>query len=337
MIELATIAGSFVSALLLTVVVRRYSISSGLMDTPNRRSSHLVPTPRGGGLAIVVTFLGLLSAMFVMGAMTAANYAALFVPGILIAGIGWIDDHGDVRASLRLLVHAIGAALALYCIGGLKPVQFGGEFVDLGFLGNVLAVVFLAWFTNLYNFMDGIDGIAGSEAIFILLAAYLLGSADAPAGLSALQLGLAAACAGFLVLNWPPAKIFLGDVGSGFLGATIGIVLLMAAVSGALTPWSSLILVGVFLVDATVTLVRRMARGDAWYSAHRTHAYQQAIRRGHRHRTVSLVISAINLLWLLPMAWFANEYPAHGVFIVLAAWIPLIGVAIHLGAGRADR
>jgi Fuc2NAc and GlcNAc transferase len=197
----------------------------------------------------------------------------------------------------------------------------------------------LVWVLNLFNFMDGIDGIAGSEAVFIGLggaALVVVANPDTYGTVLGPSLALAAACGGFLVWNWPPAKIFMGDVGSGFIGCVIAILAIAAARenSTALLLW--LILGGVFFVDATITLARRVARGESAHEPHRTHAYQWLARRWNNHKTVTLAVIAVNSLWLMPCALAAALYPAWSSWLAILALAPLIGAALLAGAGRPE-
>jgi Fuc2NAc and GlcNAc transferase len=191
---------------------------------------------------------------------------------------------------------------------------------------------------NVFNFMDGIDGLAGIEAVFLASAGALLNAlAGGEFGTTAAMLALAAASAGFLVWNWPPASIFLGDVGSGFLGATLSVLALSASDSSAKIPlevWG--ILAGVFLVDATFTLVRRMARGDPWLQPHRLHGYQHLARRLKSHSRVTLIVTVINCFWLLPWAWIAVHSPGLAKVALAASLAPLFACALLIGAGRPE-
>ena len=214
-----------------------------------------------------------------------------------------------------------------------------GQVVDLSWLGQGLAVLYLVWLLNLYNFMDGIDGIAGIEAITVCGGGVLLGwlffGADWSAYLSLGQpaLLLAAATAGFLLWNFPRAKIFMGDAGSGFVGLLLGLLSLHA---GWLAPelfWGWGILLGVFVVDATLTLLRRLLRRERVYEAHRSHAYQHAARHHGSHIPISLTVAAINLLWLLPLATLVVLGHLNGLAGILLAWTPLVILALYYQAG----
>jgi Fuc2NAc and GlcNAc transferase len=256
-----------------------------------------------------------------------------------LAAIGFLDDHGHVPARWRFLLHLSAAAWALFWMGGFSAVTLAGQMVELGWAGNVLGALFIVWLLNLFNFMDGIDGIAGVETITISTsAAVLMGVAVEGTWLGAAQaaLALAAATAGFLVWNWPPARIFMGDVGSGVLGFVLAVLALWTAGRHELSLAVWLILGGVFLVDATQTLWVRVLRGERWYEAHRSHAYQHAAQRWASHKLVSLVVLAINLVWLLPLALAAVLWPRWELIYLAAAYAPLVVLAFTLGAGKSS-
>ncbi|MDD0998591.1 glycosyltransferase family 4 protein [Pseudomonas sp. TNT2022 ID1044] len=321
---------------LLTAALRKYAISRSLMDIPNARSSHAIATPRGGGIAIVVAFVASLVFLYSAGLISPSTFFAVAGAGIFIALIGFMDDHGHIAARWRLISHFAAAAWLLVWISGLPAVELFGTHVDLGWAGHVLAAFYLVWLLNLYNFMDGIDGIASVEAICTCLGACLLYWL---AGLDTLIWGpflLAVSVAGFLCWNFPPAKIFMGDAGSGFLGIALGGLSLQAAWESAPMLWAWLILLGVFIVDATFTLFRRLMRGDKVYEAHRSHAYQFASRRFGRHLPVTLAVGVINLFWLLPIAMCVTRFDLHGAFGVILAYVPLIALAIKFRAGDLD-
>lgn len=294
----------------LTGAVRRYAIRRGILDIPNARSSHLVATPRGGGLAIVVAFLIPATGLTAYGLLPGALAAALLGGGLFVAGVGWLDDRHGLPAALRAGAHALAALWALYWLGGLPSLNLGVTRLSLGSVGFVLGVVGIVWFVNLYNFMDGIDGLAGTEAITVAGTAALLiggirvgllpnpgmiGTAPGAASIALVSSLLVPASAGFLVWNWPPARIFMGDVGSGFLGFTFGVLAVASENSGALPLLVWMLLLGVFVVDATATLLRRIWRRERWTEAHRTHAYQLAVQAGHTHKQVTAAVLGINI------------------------------------------
>jgi Fuc2NAc and GlcNAc transferase len=321
----------------LTYWLRRYALHKSLLDIPNGRSSHSVPTPRGGGVAIVVSYLAALVFLFVDDALSTPLFLALLGSGLVIAALGFLDDHGHVAARWRLLGHFIAAVWALIWLGGLPPVAMFGSVLDIGWLGHVLAVFYLVWLLNLYNFMDGIDGIASVEAVCVCLSAALIYALSGFYELIWLPLLLVAAVLGFLFWNFPPARIFMGDAGSGFLGIILGVLSLQAAWISSQFLWSWLILLGVFIVDATVTLIRRLVRGDKVYEAHRSHAYQFASRRYGRHLPVTSAVGVINLVWLLPLAVCVTQFGLNGVIGVIVAYVPLVVLAFGFRAGELER
>lgn len=323
------------SAAILTSWVRQYALRTRMMDIPNDRSSHSVATPRGGGLSLVLVFSVAVVGLALAEQLSLPLAMALGPGGVLVAAIGYLDDHRDVPARWRLLVHGLAAAWALWWLGGLPSLPLFGVAVEPSWLGLPLGLLFIVWLLNLYNFMDGIDGLAGAEAVSVALAAALLlwlGGAPAKAGLMVL---LAAAALGFLLWNWPPARIFMGDVGSAYLGYVFAVFALGLA-PGLLNLWAWLILLGVFIVDASLTLMRRMLRGDRVHHPHRSHAYQYATRRWNSHAAVTITVVAINLLWLLPLAWAAMHWPHWGATLTALAWLPLVVAAVWLGAGRPE-
>jgi len=321
---------------LLTYCLRRYALHKSLLDIPNGRSSHTVPTPRGGGVAIVLSYLVALACVYGTDLVDLSSFMALLGSGFFIAALGFLDDHGHIAARWRLLGHFVAAAWGLFWLGGLPPIHvFGAEF-DLGLIGDVLAAFYLVWLLNLYNFMDGIDGIASVEAITVCLGAVLIYAFSGFPGLIGLPILLGCAVLGFLFWNFPPAKIFMGDAGSGFLGIILGILSLQAAWISSQLLWAWLILLGVFIVDATVTLIRRLVRGDKIYEAHRSHAYQFASRRFGRHLPVTSAVGVINLFWLLPMALCVTQFGLDGALGLIIAYVPLVILTIRFKAGMLE-
>lgn len=337
MMLLGICTGAFIAALVGTGLLRRYAQARSLMDVPNERSSHSVPTPRGGGVAVVFCFLCILPLLFQMGYIEKSLFWALLGSGGGVALLGFLDDHGHIAARWRLLGHFIAAGWALICLNGLPPVSFFGHSYDLLWFGYVPAALYLTWMLNLYNFMDGIDGIASVEAISVCLSAALIYQLEGNAEHGAALLVLAASIGGFLCWNFPPAKIFMGDAGSGFLGVILGCFSLHAGWVSADLLWSWLILLGVFIVDATWTLLCRLVRGETLYEGHRSHTYQIASRRYGGHLPVTLSVILINFFWLAPWAIAAAVGYVNALLALLLAYIPLLGLAIHFGAGRQER
>jgi Fuc2NAc and GlcNAc transferase len=257
--------------------------------------------------------------------------------GGIVAAIGFLDDRHSLPAIVRFGAHALAACLFVFALGAVPESALTDFGVHDPWIGACLVIVALIWSTNLFNFMDGIDGIAGSEAIFIGGAgAYFISMHPANPGLCLAMACLCAASGGFLAWNWPRARIFMGDVGSGFLGFTLPMLALVASWRMTIPLQVWVILFGLFAVDATVTLLRRMARGDRWFEAHRLHGYQHLARRWKDHLPVTVLFSAINLLWLLPWAWCAAKFPQHATLCLCLAWSPLIVLAFIVGSGRPE-
>jgi len=325
-----------VLSVVLTGAMRRYALARRLLDQPNERSSHVVATPRGGGVAIVIAFCAAMVWLWSVGDIAYAEAIALVGAGGWVALVGFLDDHGHIAARWRLLAHFLGAAWALYWIGGLPPLVLFGTEMQLGWVGHAAAAVLLVWLLNLYNFMDGIDAIAGIEAVTVAIGGALLWSLTTGSSAALAPAVLAAASAGFLAWNLPPARIFMGDAGSGFLGLVLAVFAVWSAHDAGQLFWSWMILLGVFVVDATVTLIRRILRGERFYEAHRSHAYQYAARQYGQHRVVSFAVGAINLLWLLPIATLVAFGKLDGLLATLVAYAPLGWLALRFKAGAKE-
>jgi Fuc2NAc and GlcNAc transferase len=326
----------FVAALmsaLLTGWMRRYALHAKLLDRPNERSSHAVPTPRGGGVAIVTTFLLALVGLTLVDAASVRLCTAVWGAGLTVAALGFVDDRGHVSARWRLAGHIAAAVWALGWIGALPALPMLGVAIDFGPFIYPLAVVFLVWWINLFNFMDGIDGIASVQAMGMGLGGALVWWLSQPVGDWFAAVLFAACVAGFLVWNFPPARIFMGDAGSGFLGLVVALFALWSARQTPQLFFSWLILGGCFMVDATTTLVRRVRRGDRFYEAHRSHAYQYAARIHGSHKLVTLAVLAINTLWLLPIAVAVAMHWVDGFLGMALAFAPLAWLAFRYKAG----
>ncbi|NIL15036.1 glycosyltransferase family 4 protein [Pseudomonas sp. AN3A02] len=321
----------------LTAGLRRYALARSIIDIPNARSSHSVPTPRGGGVAIVLAFLFALPFLGWMHVVASDVLIAVGGAGALIAIIGFMDDHGHIAARWRLLGHFVASAWALFWLGGLPPVVIFGMTINSGLAGGVFAAFYLVWMLNLYNFMDGIDGIASVEAICVSLGACLIYWLCGYEDLVWLPLILATAAVGFLCWNFPPARIFMGDAGSGFLGMVLGAISIQAAWASTQLLWVWLILLGVFIVDATFTLIRRLIRGDKVYEAHRSHAYQFASRQFGKHLPVTLGVAMLNLFWLLPLALCVMLLGLDGATGLTVAYVPLVILAFKYHAGALEK
>lgn len=331
-VALGALALSFV----LVGAVRRIALNQNLLDLPNERSSHVTATPRGGGAGIVVSLVLAMGALWAIGLLSGWIWTVLMLSGSAIAGVGYLDDRRHLNAISRFIVHVGAAIFFVVALGGYPATGLHKWGLPAGG-SSAFSVLALVWGTNLFNFMDGIDGIAASESVFIAAAAGILNLMNGgDPGLTAVLFSLSAASLGFLFWNWPPARIFMGDVGSGFLGFIICACLMTTSLQGTLPIEVLPILGGVFIVDATTTLIRRVLQGDRWLEPHRTHAYQRMARRLGRHRPVTLMVVVINVMWLFPWAFATTRFPDSGRFCVVAALLPLAILSIFVGAGRRE-
>lgn len=273
-------------------IVRRQLLRHDILDTPNARSSHDVPTPRGGGIGVMIVLLPVWIAIAFAVPGEPGLTARWIIPlaAIALAAISWIDDLRTLGALPRLSVQVIAAIAGMAMLPG--PVFQG--FLPF-WLDATIAAIGWIWFVNLFNFMDGIDGISGVEAIGIGSGIALIGflALDAQTALPWHGLVIAAAAAGFLIWNWHPARIFLGDIGSIPLGYLLGWLLLSLAAAGHLQ--AAIILPLYYLVDATLTLLRRLQRGEKIWQAHREHYYQKAVQNGRSHSQVSSAVGMTNI------------------------------------------
>lgn len=307
---------------LLVGLYRRLAISRHWFDIPNHRSSHAAVTPRGAG--IVFALLSVLAACYLLPAFRVG--AAM---GLAVAAIGWLDDLRGLPARYRFIAYA--AAIGIFLLSGLPAAALPGGLA--GALTGVLAGLLLLWLLNLFNFMDGINGIAGTEAVFVLLGALLL-APGAAEGYRQLLGCTAAAVAGFLVWNFPRGRVFMGDAGSVFLGFWLGALAAWSVAAGDLVIWVWLLLPGVFVVDASYTLAVRLVTGQRWHQPHRSHAYQYLARRWGGHGRVVVLVLAINLLWLLPLAWLAQLALLPGPLALVTGYLPLLLGCYTLRAGQ---
>ena len=324
----------FLFSLFLTWIVRLYAVKYHIIDNPNERSSHTIPTPRGGGMAIVAAFIFVILVFFFMDKIESHFLYALVLSGGLIAVIGFIDDCRSLSSKVRFSVHVVASLTALFFLKAWE--------IDLPLLSwaptwlrIICLCFFLVWLLNLYNFMDGIDGIAGIETISVVLGMAAIFYFLSVSGILILiLLCLAGATAGFLVWNWPPASIFMGDSASGYLGFTLGILMIASMTEIQFPPWPWLILMAVFLVDSTYTLLVRMLSGQKWYNAHRSHAYQNASRKYASHKKITLSVLLINVFWLLPLSFVVILFPDYSIPVILVSICPLLALTFWLGAGH---
>ncbi|MCG3661035.1 MraY family glycosyltransferase [Aliarcobacter butzleri] len=295
---------------LLTYFIKNYMIKKSLVASVNERSSHTVPTPHGGGIAIAITwFIGLFYLYFIGQIENNLFYALLF--GAVISIVSFFDDIYELSPKLRLIIQAIVAIGGLYFLGGFETLTFGIFDIQNSIFTNIFAFFMIIWFINLYNFLDGINGYAGSEAIFLSLAAFILFGGNH-------FLVLAVAVLGFLYWNWNKAKIFMGDVGSTLLGYNVAIFTIYYANQEPTNFWIWIILFSVYWFDATLTLIRRKLNKERLSLAHKKHAYQRLTQAGWSHYKVTNYSIGLNILLFAIVYFISNIFVAFLIaFIVL--------------------
>ncbi|MGN5755599.1 MraY family glycosyltransferase [Acinetobacter calcoaceticus] len=336
MLIIWVILATFLISFLLTGYMRHYALKKNIIDNPNERSSHTVPTPRGGGVSIVITFLLVLVGLMISHQLQLTTGLILVAAGLGVAVLGFLDDHGHINSMLRLAIHFLIAIGAVSFLGGFSDVTLFNGSLHLGWFANIIAILFLVWLLNLYNFMDGINGIASVEAITTLLSlAFIYLLLDTQLS-SELLFIFAASVFGFVLWNFPKARIFMGDAGSGFLGLILGILALISLKTDPALFCAWIICLGVFIVDATFTLIRRVINGHKMYDAHRSHAYQYASRKYNSHTTVTISVLLINIFWLLPIAYLASQKVLVPELLLFIAYIPLILIAVFFDAGKTE-
>jgi len=337
--ELALFLTAIVLSAAATWQIRRRAVRWGLLDVPNARSSHTRPTPRGGGLAIVVIVLATAIAAVLLRQLPAVDSAALVACGGAVAAVGYYDDLKGLSAPVRFVVHLLAAAVAAGVLVGVDTAPAVLSAPLPRWLALAVVVVAVMWSINLFNFMDGIDGIAASQAAFVSIASAMLMTVlkDPATPWLILPVATAGACLGFLAWNWPPARIFMGDVGSGFLGFWLAASALALDRVGMLSIWTSIILGSVFVADATVTLVRRIVRRERWHEAHRSHAYQALARRWNSHRRVTMLLWSLNVAIALPLAAISVMEPGFARQIALATLAGFGLLALLAGAGDGEK
>lgn len=326
---LASLLLAFLTALWLTRHLTNPDSVLAVLDHPNERSLHARPVPRTGGLGILAGGLLGLSFLALVG-LPLPPLAGLLVAALVLAAVSYLDDHYSLPVGLRFAVHLLAAALVL--TEGLAPTAVGlpGVIWPLGHgLGVPAAMLFLVWMTNLYNFMDGMDGFSGGMAVAGFGTFSVFGILGGDPGFAAVTGLIAASSLGFLWFNFPPARVFMGDVGAPVLGLVAGGLMLYADRSHLFPLWIGVVVFSPFIVDATVTLLRRLVRREPVWRAHRGHYYQRLVQLGWGHRRT--------VLW---------EYGVMGTMVAggLVAyhggpaiqWLVIVGVgALYGGLGWA--
>jgi len=288
----------FIFSFTLTYFIKNYAIKKSLIAEVNDRSSHKTPTPHGGGIAIAITWFIGISYLYYIGNMNESLYFSLMI-GMLISIVSYIDDLIELSPQVRLFTQSFVAVLGLYFLNGFNEINFFFFSIQNQLLTNIFAFFMIIWFINLYNFLDGIDGYAGSEALFLSIAGFIFFENN-------IFLVLAVSVLGFLLWNWHKAKIFMGDVGSTLLGYNVAIVTIYYSNQESSNFWVWIILFGIFWFDATLTLFRRYKNSEKLSQAHKKHAYQRLHQSGWSHSDVVITSIKLNILSFLIVYFFSS-------------------------------
>jgi len=288
---------SFMLSAVLTYAYIYYAHHKNWLDIPNQRSSHSVTTPRGGGIVFVSIWLVIAAAAVFYSVWTVKQVLILLPGALIVAVVGFCDDRKSLSARYRAFGYFIAALISVYLIGNFNQLLVGQTLVlPLPWIGSILAILAIVWSTNLFNFMDGTDGIAAMEAIFILgIGGFFFWNVHAE-GMAMITWVLGTSVAGFLVWNKPPAKLFMGDVGSATLGFVIMVLALYGEKQYGVPALLWIIVYAAFIFDATITLLRRLIAREPVYLAHRSHAYQRLHQSGWSHMQVLCAYGCVNVI-----------------------------------------
>lgn len=308
------IAAALLGSAVLTRLAILHAHRRSMLDQPGQRRMHRIPTARGGGIGIVLVSCAALLVGVLDGSLPLAPAASLLAGLLLVAGIGWVDDHRPLSARVRLAVHVIAACLLVANLPGDEEATRG----SISMAPSVLKVLLLVTAVNFWNFMDGIDGLVASQTAWVAVCMALLFAWAGHPAWALLAALVAAASLGFLPFNFPRARVFLGDVGSGGAGFLCGALLLIGDGTGAASPWLLVAIPSALLLDAGWTLATRILRGRRWYTAHREHLYQWQVRSGRTHAATTLRYLGWNLLFVLPMLWLCRHQPGLAPMLSVA-------------------
>jgi glycosyltransferase WbpL len=322
---LALLIGAAAISYIAVIYAKRWALAHQIMDIPNARSSHSRPMPRAGGIGIVATSYTLVLIVAAIHGALGTPTLAVLAGGLAVAIVGLADDLRNLPAWIRFSVHVLAASAIVFLgvrVDTISLLPVGS--LSLGFLGAILSVVWIVAVTNIYNFMDGIDGLAAGVAVLAGVGLATMGAIRGDPAILLLSCTLAGSALGFLAHNFPPASVFMGDVGSGFLGFVLAALILLAGSTssdgGSAIPAG--LVIAPFLLDGTLTLVRRVIQGERWYEAHRSHYYQRLVILGYSHRAVSLLYYGLTMLAVLGAIAYVVFPGLTGLLLMLASIAP---------------
>ena len=323
-------ASCAIASWLLAHAYRWWAVRMHILAHPNERSAvtHTVPTPTGGGISFLVTLSGGLLVLW-MRADINDTVALAWLGPIVIGFVGFIDDLHPLSVKVRAPVYFLLAGWCIYWIG-FPELNIAGATIDPGTFGLVFGVLSLVWLQNLYNFMDGIDGLAIGEAAFVCVSVLVIGGERNMGDWNATLVVLLGACVGFAIINWPKAKVFMGDAGAGLLGLALG---MLALAYHQVSVWTWMILLAYFLTDACLTILVRLFRGEKIYESHNLHAYQH-LTRSFGGKRVLIGVLLVDTVWLYPLALLSQIFPNAGSGLLVLASVPLLICQYLCGAGQ---
>ena len=318
----------FVASTALTLVYKKIATDLNILSVKNHRTLHYLPTPRGGGIVFSLLSILAIFLIFWNWQLTEELLLALVVGGFTATLFGFVDDIKNIRARFKLIIQFSLACWVVCCL-------YFGELLSLGLTPLYITIpilLFMVWIINAYNFLDGIDGMAASGSIFISMAlALVLFLTDGPIEIIAIFILMASTIIGFILFNWPPATIFMGDAGSVFLGYTFGVLSLFTVLNNDISIWVWLTVFGYFFADTMVTQIIRVVLVKKWYLAHRSHAYQNLARITESHLKVTSGVILYNIIWILPLTIWAALQPEIEILAAILAITPAVVVSYKYG------
>ena len=331
---------TILSSLLITMILEKFFSKKNIfIDSPTITSIHKKPTPSAGGISILISYLIFVCVLVNYVLFDYDAFLVLLSALIPIILIGLLDDYYSVSIYIRLFVQFFSSTIIIYHFqidtNVLNFQIFSEQSIIIIFIFSIILSI---WLMNLYNFMDGIDGYASSECIFVSFSASLIAYLNSPESLMYLYLaGIGAANVGFFIRNWYPAKIFMGDTGSVSIGCIFAFFIFYSASESIISIYTWLILLSVFIADASYTLAVRVVTKKNITKAHLTHAFHMLASRKNSHKYVTKLLISINLFWVLPLALLSNAYMDYHVIITILVYLPLFIYLIKIGAGLEEQ
>jgi UDP-N-acetylmuramyl pentapeptide phosphotransferase/UDP-N-acetylglucosamine-1-phosphate transferase len=329
--------GAFILSYISVAAIQRWTVLHNLLDFPNERSSHIIPTPRGGGLALVIVTIISIGLLYFIGPRSSVNgLSSIFLGAILVAGVSLWDDFHPLPYWIRLLVHLVVAGIVVIEVGYWRVfyLPFIGA-IYLGWTGLPVTIFWVVGMINAYNFMDGVDGIAGGQGVIAGLGWAVFGMLSGQSFIASVGVVLAASCLGFLGHNWPPAKIFMGDVGSTFLGYTFAVLPVVAGQHDTQLSFIGVLLVWPFIFDTAATFLRRLVHNENIFSAHLSHFYQRLVATGFSHKKIASLYIGLSIISLgCSTALFMKWHWADNLVVLIMVTMSL---SLWLGTRRRER